>query len=784
MILSLPNWPSGTLIGGNRYRIEEPLGMGGAGVVYRATLLALQKLVAIKVSVATDTTSLQALREEATVMLDLRHPHLPGFLDFFIEEHQPCLVMGFIPGQNLQEKLAVRNSPFSESETLHWFRQILDAVAYLHNQQPPVIHRDIKPSNIRIKPNGSAVLVDFGIAKIGGSTTQTRLMAQGMGTAPFAPWEQYGGSHTDTYSDVYALGATLYVLLTNTFPPEAISRKVNDTLIPPRTQNAQISQQTEQIMIKALAPHSQMRFLNAGEFLSALNNISALNNDNSKPASSLSHPSGPATQRIDNGRPCPRCNAASLADQPFCPKCGTPILLRFPKTSRLLADTTDLVDVCDTAWEDAVEHVRRDTLRQWLEARGETQWLLRLQQARESYPNNVDAAMECFLRPAPTQDLAAERQEIDLGTCAPGQRPTLSVTLRWSQPGYIHGTVRAEGQWLNVAPATIQARTGERSLLLSVKVNDAWIAAGDAYQAHTGMVYITTNRGSLTLPARLMVSNPPKLHLQSGQIDLGRIEARQQASGSTIIVNTGGGTINGSVRGAASWLTIEAQQAHFTLGYRQQHTAHFGITASQLTPQGIHRSSLIWETDAGTAVTNVQVEVTPPYLVDQNNPATAITKPANLIQLCDCEREKPPHAWERGIALLQSGKITAALHFFKEEELMRASETLALLADINIGLERLLRRLGAKKAERFEDNSRDVLKQISGLLSRKPRVIEYAILNTSKRGYLHGYVRPLVDWLRIPEPHFGCLPDQEAIIKLEPDYTKRRYTDLFEIVLE
>ena len=91
---------------------------------------------------------------------------------------------------------------------------------------------------------------------------------------------------------------------------------------------------------------------------------------------------------------------------------------------------------------------------------------------------------------------------------------------------------------------------------------------------------------------------------------------------------------------------------------------------------------------------------------------------------------------------------------------------------------------GAKPARAYKDNSGELVKQITGLFNRKPPMVEYAILNTSKRGYLHGYVHPLAPWLRVPEPRFGCKPGEQSIIKIFPDYAQRAYGDLFEPVIE
>ena len=230
----------GTILRG-RYRVNNIVGQGGMGNVYQAEDLRLPgRLCAIK-EVQPEPNATADIRKqeqaqflrEASLLARLDHPNLPKVSDFFTEGEHEFLVMDFVPGMDLKELIdnsraegKLLNLPL----VLDWANQIIDALGYLHRQAPQILHRDIKPANIKLTPDNRIKVVDFGLAKLlVGDDSRTITVIQGRGTAFYTPLEQYGGEseHTDVRSDIYALGATLYHLLSGHPPPEAKERFLN-----------------------------------------------------------------------------------------------------------------------------------------------------------------------------------------------------------------------------------------------------------------------------------------------------------------------------------------------------------------------------------------------------------------------------------------------------------------------------------------------------------------------------------------------------------------------------
>ncbi|NSW52681.1 MAG: serine/threonine protein kinase [Anaerolineae bacterium] len=288
-----------------RYKICRVIGQGGAGCIYLADDLRLEgRQCALKEVEHDRSLSPELLQEardqfmrEATILARLDHPNLPKVSDYFSIKTRDYLVMDFVPGKDLRTLMleAKQKDHFlDEAEVLNWASQLGDAISYLHHQETPILHRDIKPSNLKLTPSGLLKLVDFGLVKVAAPGEVTVTIVQGQGTAIYTPLEQYGGdnTHTDVRSDIYAFGATLYHLLTNTAPPVARERFLNPELLKaPSDINPAISFRTEQAIMWALAMHPDERPETIEVFLDSLLGSAPL--DNRPRTGSLQRRGGP-----------------------------------------------------------------------------------------------------------------------------------------------------------------------------------------------------------------------------------------------------------------------------------------------------------------------------------------------------------------------------------------------------------------------------------------------------------------------------------------------------------
>ncbi len=261
-----------------RYRIIRELGAGGMGAVYEAVDQRLEATVALKETLSTDDRLRRQFEQEARLLAQLHHPCLPRVSDYFSEAGRAFLVMQFISGPDLAQILSQQPAPFPRNQVIAWADQLLDALIYLHERDRQIIHRDIKPHNLKLMPNGRVALLDFGLAKTHAadqSTTNSSHSIFGY-TRRYSPPEQIRDLGTTPQSDIYALGATLYHLLTGVKPPDSLERAAavaNSEPDPLAVMAARIDSELSAVLIKAMALNARDRFKSAKEFREALGRV-------------------------------------------------------------------------------------------------------------------------------------------------------------------------------------------------------------------------------------------------------------------------------------------------------------------------------------------------------------------------------------------------------------------------------------------------------------------------------------------------------------------------------
>ena len=261
-----------------RYRVIRQLGQGGMGAVYEAVDQRLDTIVALKETLFADERLRKQFEREARLLARLHHPALPRVSDHFSEGDGQFLVMQFIPGDDLSEMMNRKRGPFPADQVLTWADQLLDALDYLHTQDPQIVHRDIKPQNLKLTSRGQIILLDFGLAKgQAGDISRITTAASIFGYTPnYAPLEQIQGLGTDSRSDLYSLAATLYHLLTGVKPPDALTRAaalVNgqpDPLAPASVANPEIAPEVASVLAKAMAQNREQRYATAADMRRAL----------------------------------------------------------------------------------------------------------------------------------------------------------------------------------------------------------------------------------------------------------------------------------------------------------------------------------------------------------------------------------------------------------------------------------------------------------------------------------------------------------------------------------
>jgi serine/threonine protein kinase len=233
-----------------RYGVIRELSVGETYRVYEGRQTNLGQRIVIKSLRELYQDPIQAKQQleqvalEARILAALSHPNLLAVYDCFQRDGLPILVSEFVEGRRLSEVVEIAPRPISARRVLSWVEQLLDVLSYLHSQDPPIIVRDLKPSNVILGRDGRLRLVDFSLAKrMHDSGAGTQEIVKGLGADGYAPLEQTAYARTAPATDLYALGATLYFLLTGDHPPTAAQRAiaVKEPMVDPRQKNSTVS---------------------------------------------------------------------------------------------------------------------------------------------------------------------------------------------------------------------------------------------------------------------------------------------------------------------------------------------------------------------------------------------------------------------------------------------------------------------------------------------------------------------------------------------------------------
>ncbi len=280
-----PSLTPGQVLG--HFRLIEEIGAGGMGVVYRAWDTRLERDVAVKVlnpKALSDPSARKRFRSEALILSRLNHPNVESVYDFHSEQGVDYLVLEYVPGTSLNERL--ERGALPEKEVVRFGIQLGEGLAAAHAQR--VIHRDLKPGNLRVRPDNVLKILDFGLAQLSAHPEDKTvtideseaLQRPYAGTPPYLSPEQIQGKEPDVRSDIYSAGVVLYELATGSRPfpqrGQLLWEAVLHSLPPaPRLKKPDISEGLEAVILKCLEKDPDLRYQSASELLDDLSRLSA-----------------------------------------------------------------------------------------------------------------------------------------------------------------------------------------------------------------------------------------------------------------------------------------------------------------------------------------------------------------------------------------------------------------------------------------------------------------------------------------------------------------------------
>ncbi len=316
-----------TTLDGGRYVLERVLGQGGFGITYRATDTKLGRPVAIKefflagstragVTVQPSPTIAdqfrdrkERFRDEARTLARFRHPGIVQVFEFFDENNTVYMVMEHLEGRSLRQVARMAGGMIQEQQAVAYVLQVADALEAVHAEG--LLHRDIKPDNVLVLDDGNVVVIDFGTARqFGGEGSSVMSQTLSPGYAPIEQYSERG--RFGPAIDVYALGATLYELVTGQMPMGSIDRGVGHELVPPRQVVPSLSPHVEAAILWAMEMDPARRPASAAAFAAALRGARSPGavGDTTRVVDAGGPPSGEAAARTAAPPPPPPVTAA------------------------------------------------------------------------------------------------------------------------------------------------------------------------------------------------------------------------------------------------------------------------------------------------------------------------------------------------------------------------------------------------------------------------------------------------------------------------------------------
>jgi eukaryotic-like serine/threonine-protein kinase len=311
----------------DRYQIVKRIGGGGMGSVYQAEdrnlanrKVAVKEMVEMFADESARVKAIEDFKRESELLAGLEHPSIPTIYDYFFDAGRGryYLVMKFIDGGDLSARQRATGGRVDEMTVTKWAIDVCDVLDYIHSLTPPIIYRDLKPANLMIDSRtGRVMLVDFGIARF---VAPTQKGVTAIGTMGYAPPELFAGN-VEARSDIYSLGATMFHLLTGQDPQD------NPLLIfdfnknpKPRQINPAITEEMEQIIVRAVEHKPEDRFASAKAFgLDLQTHLRFLQEDNAEGVANEYETAAPFAQVTT----CVNCKRGLAADDVFCAYCGT-----------------------------------------------------------------------------------------------------------------------------------------------------------------------------------------------------------------------------------------------------------------------------------------------------------------------------------------------------------------------------------------------------------------------------------------------------------------------------